>query len=88
MLRDPAISKTQAMRTRAPYKVLFLCTGNSARSIIAEYLLRARGSCRFESYSAGAIPAGKVNPYTIEVWSVRNVGDQYLLPDEKNPPTR
>lgn len=55
------------MSTRAPYKVLFLCTGNSARSVIAEYLLRARGTGRFESYSAGAIPAGKVNPYTIEV---------------------
>jgi len=37
------------------------------RSVIAEYLLRARGMGRFESYSAGAIPAGKVNPYTIEV---------------------
>jgi arsenate reductase (thioredoxin) len=57
------------MSTRAPYKVLFLCTGNSARSVIAEYLLRARGMGRFESYSAGSKPAGKVNSYTIEVLS-------------------
>ena len=55
-----------------PYNVLFLCTGNSARSIIAEAILNKVGAGHFRAYSAGGQPKGQVNPHTIHL--LQNLG--------------
>jgi len=78
------------MSLSPPFNVLFLCTGNSARSILAEGVLRKIGDGRFTAFSAGSDPKGEVNPLAID--ALREAGypvegmrskswDEFAVPD-------
>jgi arsenate reductase (thioredoxin) len=67
-----------------PFNVLFLCTGNSARSIIAECILNRIGGGKFRAFSAGSEPKGKVHPMTLQLLRKSNFDVSGLRPKSWN----
>jgi arsenate reductase len=66
------------MSAQRPFNVLFLCTGNSARSIIGEAIMNRFGGGRFKGYSAGSQPKGEVNPNTVRLLNSLNYKTEEL----------
>ena len=61
-----------------PFNALFLCTGNSARSILAEAIMNRAGAGKFVAYSAGSMPAGQVNPHALSLLTKLNYPTEHL----------
>jgi len=65
-----------------PFNVLFLCTGNSARSVMAEAIINREGMGKFKGYSAGSTPKGAVHPYTVDLLRQLNYDVTSLRPKD------